>query len=527
MITQPASETSRGKPAAALSQTLPALVTAVLAGFAASAVYQHGWISDDAFVTFRYVSNLLDGYGPVFNAGERVQGYTHPLWFLLLVPLHAIFTDPVYLAVGLGVLLTVLAICLAGYALIREAGNSLLASAGVVAFSLILLSSESWLAFQTGGLENSLSHLLIVALAIEVFRAGSPRPFPLSLLISLFILTRPDFLPLVAPLAFVGLIASRTDRRELIRFASGFVPLLVWSVFSLLYYDSLVPNTATAKVGILGSWQDSVEQGWGYLLDWIEFEPLPALGSIGLLAIGFVLARRPYEYAYGAGALLYLLYVIYVGGDFMRGRFLLAFLVSGSFFGVLMLTRWAAAQAVSAPHYLAVAGGVVIAFLAMVFIQPPANDEVSSRGIIYEHEFYTGFHLSEYRQRGYIYYFVDVNLMKAMTAYSEKCGSLTVHIGNVGTLGYYVGPKVQVIDLHGLTDKFIAHLPNSELVSRPRVGHPFKYIPVAYLANKGDISLFRGWEEAIRNGDCAFQEKPRQYTASTMKINPFGGEYLP
>src|SRR5262245_21524173 len=48
------------------------------------AVFLKAWVSEDAFITFRYVANVLAGHGPVFNVGERVQGYTHPLWFILL-----------------------------------------------------------------------------------------------------------------------------------------------------------------------------------------------------------------------------------------------------------------------------------------------------------------------------------------------------------------------------------------------------------------------------------------------------------
>lgn len=42
------------------------------------------WISDDAAITLRTALNFTHGYGPVFNIDERVQAYTHPLWFLLL-----------------------------------------------------------------------------------------------------------------------------------------------------------------------------------------------------------------------------------------------------------------------------------------------------------------------------------------------------------------------------------------------------------------------------------------------------------
>ena len=34
------------------------------------------WVSDDALITMRHVLNFINGYGPVFNVGERVQAYT-------------------------------------------------------------------------------------------------------------------------------------------------------------------------------------------------------------------------------------------------------------------------------------------------------------------------------------------------------------------------------------------------------------------------------------------------------------------
>ena len=38
------------------------------------------FLTDDAFIAFRYVRNLLEGHGLVFNPGERVEGYSNFLW---------------------------------------------------------------------------------------------------------------------------------------------------------------------------------------------------------------------------------------------------------------------------------------------------------------------------------------------------------------------------------------------------------------------------------------------------------------
>jgi hypothetical protein len=47
--------------------------------------WRYAWLLDDAFVYFRYVDNwLFLDRGLVFNRGEFVEGYTSPLWVLLL-----------------------------------------------------------------------------------------------------------------------------------------------------------------------------------------------------------------------------------------------------------------------------------------------------------------------------------------------------------------------------------------------------------------------------------------------------------
>ena len=82
-----------------------------------------------------------------------------------------------------------------------------------------------------------------------------------------------------------------------------------------------------------------------------------------------------------------------------------------------------------------------------------------------------------------------------LRAYADSCGPITVHSRNPGTLGYLAGPDVTVIDVLGLTDRYIAKLPKAFLAYRvPRPGHPDKYIPVRYLAGRGDISLLASWK---------------------------------
>ena len=95
------------------------------------AVFKVAWVSEDSFITFRYVSNALHGFGPVFNIGERVQGYTHPLWFVLLLLGSRIVPNPIYISIGYGLALTFLTVVILGYTLSRIVANRL--SAGDLA----------------------------------------------------------------------------------------------------------------------------------------------------------------------------------------------------------------------------------------------------------------------------------------------------------------------------------------------------------------------------------------------------------
>ena len=80
---------------------VPVLLVAVLG-------WARRWAADDAYIDFRVVDNLLHGLGPVFNAGERVEAYTSPLWVAILAAVRGLlgFNLP-WTAVAIGLALTV------------------------------------------------------------------------------------------------------------------------------------------------------------------------------------------------------------------------------------------------------------------------------------------------------------------------------------------------------------------------------------------------------------------------------------
>jgi len=59
---------------------------------------------DDAFISYRYALHWAQGHGPVYNLGERVEGYTNFLWVAILAGFIKLHADPVLASKIIGLL---------------------------------------------------------------------------------------------------------------------------------------------------------------------------------------------------------------------------------------------------------------------------------------------------------------------------------------------------------------------------------------------------------------------------------------
>ncbi|MGQ9648960.1 MAG: hypothetical protein ACUVXJ_02505 [Phycisphaerae bacterium] len=315
---------------------------------AALFVLYRTWVSDDAFITFRHVANFLAGHGPVFNPGERVQGFSHPLWFFLLAAGGRLF-DVYGVAVALGLLLTVAMFGTQAW-LLRNERHGVLRLQFMV---LMLLSSKTFVEFQTSGLETSLTNALASSLwALLAARGLAAKQPPLTAaawLCGLLVLTRPDLVVLTAPVALYLLACLLKKRPKLAPPANqenkensaggpsrrwlgpAFALLVVvgWYGFATIYYGTPLPNTAYAKVTMPLS--AALPMGAHYVMDYARSEPIHAL--LILIAIGGGLAFAVLSWLrrqagkgvvgwLGLGIACHVAYVMSIGGDFMRGRFM-------------------------------------------------------------------------------------------------------------------------------------------------------------------------------------------------------------
>ena len=95
----------------------PRLLLGALLALTLVHMLQYGaCVQDDAFISFRYAANLLDGHGLVYNPGERVEGYTNFLWTVLMAAAMGAGANPV-LASVVGGMASAAALAWGGYRL--------------------------------------------------------------------------------------------------------------------------------------------------------------------------------------------------------------------------------------------------------------------------------------------------------------------------------------------------------------------------------------------------------------------------
>jgi len=198
---------------------------------------------DDSYIFLRYARNVHDGLGTVFNAGDRVEGYTSPLWLALLTPLFRLRNDPAFLALGLGVFCGLLSIAIVTF---RRSFLS----------GLFLATQPAFVFWAFSGLETPLTGalLLLAFLSVTEAKLGRRRLVFGGFCFALLVLTRPEATALLILAIPIVVSHSSVDWRSKARDLASFTLPLVLVGSHLLwrhsYYGAWLPNTYYAKVGI-------------------------------------------------------------------------------------------------------------------------------------------------------------------------------------------------------------------------------------------------------------------------------------
>jgi arabinofuranosyltransferase len=454
-------------PGAVLSWGLAAVPVAVLAERA----WALRWMNDDGFITLRVVDELLDGHGPVFNAGERVEASTSVLWVLVLALGDTVL--PLRLervAVGLGIALTLSGVVLAivaGRAMVgRLHPGAVAVPIGMVVFVAV---KPVWI-FSSSGLEGGLVLAWLGACALLLERWGrGPDPLPRgsALVLGLGPLVRPEL-----GIYTVALLAAVLAGQHRYGWRTG-LRLLLWAlavpaayqVFRMGYYGVLVPNTAIAKEAGASRW----DVGWDYLRAFVDpywlWAPLLLLAATAHAPLVLDL-RRAGAVRHGlvaaalvAAAAVHALYVVRIGGDYIESRLLLP-----AFFAGLVPVAVVPAR----PRYLGSLLVVPWAVVSMLFLRSTiddvtfANDNLVTTG---DYGWGAGGRNRRHDFSGQDGVYYNGRRFPGIPA-PDGHGVVYASYG-VGVSGYALR-DVYVLDLLGLGDPVAAHL---RLRERGLAGH--------------------------------------------------------
>lgn len=502
------------------------VLRALAIGLIVLAVLRTAWVSDDALITLRSALNITHGWGPGYNTTESVQAYSHPLWFVIWVTVGSMTNQWVLGVIAMSALFVGIAV---GLLLWRA-----LSIARILLATTLLLLSNAFIDFSTSGLENPLAYASIGVLLVllltdqaRIEQLGWWWPVMVGLTTAAVLLTRFDLLVLIViPL----LVAAWSQRRNPLPIALALVsfafPLLVWFTWSWFTYSSLLPNTFAAKTNVGISQGEFIVQGLRYL--WVSFshDPVTLIG-LGLgTAVGLAFGPRMVR-AWSFGIIAYLGYVIWIGGDFMAGRFLAV-----PFFVAVFIIAGTSLHQQRSPHAQeSIAtqqnstGSTVIALAAILVLLATLSlsgtqsttlshpqeprwevDQNRNAGVSDELGIYTANNrtLTSYLDTlSLAYTNPDIaplgdgtglnrtlrEIDKATRNWPTNDGSFThpsevgVFCGFLGTIGIATGPITHLIDSCALTDRFLAERPSAR--TEPfawKPGHFHREIPEGYPA---------------------------------------------
>lgn len=453
------------------------LATALLAGLVVLLAARSAWLADDFYISLRTVWNLHHGYGLEWNPGERVQVFTHPLWFLLLSA-----TTGLTGLYQIGTWATALA-CTAGcVAIVRRALGPERPVAAVALLALAL--SRGFIDFSTSGLENPLSHLLMAAYLAVLWREGDPgrRMLHAGLLGGALLLNRLDHALLVAPLALPLLLEAHRARglRAALPLIPGAALVAGWLAFAWWYFGTPLPNSFAAKVGGTVSAADRAAQALVYLVDALDRDPV----GFAALLVGVVASlrtRASWGLALAGAIVLQVAYLFRVGSDFMSMRFLTVPLLM-AVMGAARAGRDLRLPQLGPMVPLLVvlgAGAPLPTFRSNAMDAEAFAETVKMYGNKDLGDERLGFLREHSLARANRHQLLDRYLRPAV---EDTPRTLRVTNG-VGLPGFRAGRAGIVIDMLGVADPFIAHLPVIE-GSHWKPGHGIRYVRRDYIRSR-------------------------------------------
>lgn len=218
------------------------------------------YMVDDAFISLRYVRNALEGHGLVYNIGERVEGFTSPLYILLNYILGLTGIDLVVSSkiLGIAAYISILAFVCA-WSLFYDYPRKMDVAASTIVVSIIATSFPLTF-FAITGMETVLFSFLTLMVFFEALK--SKITLRLVTLIFLAFLCRPEGISFLFWIGLGIVLVRRSDfdphdsnsrkflffdHDELLKIGFFALAVFIFLIIRWQYYGEILPNTFVAK----------------------------------------------------------------------------------------------------------------------------------------------------------------------------------------------------------------------------------------------------------------------------------------
>jgi len=276
-----------------------------------------GTDAEDAYISYRYAWNLVQGNGLVFNAGEKVEGYSNFLFTMIIAGVNYLTNmDLVIAARATSFISSVAAIFLVYFlAIDLTNGNK---RAAVVAMFLTACSCV-FAAWGLSGMETSFFSFLVLC-ALLSFSKG--KYLLAGVLIGLATMTRPDGILLALAFGTMLLVdlykKEKNSIKNIVLLTIGCALFLIpWTTWRLHYYGYFLPNCIAAKKGGI------LESQFLYGLKYFMYFSIRILPLLPILFLTFYKTNVHWHWktrqisTVGLIVTIFSVYIILVGGDWM------------------------------------------------------------------------------------------------------------------------------------------------------------------------------------------------------------------
>lgn len=438
---------------------------------------EYNFVQDDSFISFRYAENFVAGNGLVFNAEEKVEGYTSFLWIMFLSLLKVLGlnleTWSQYLSFIWGVGVIIITYFLSKELIQTSYKNDFIDSLIYVLPAYLLAITGGFAYWSISGMETSLFILLVLLGFLFALKDKTTRyNYAASTFLMLSALTRPEGLYFLMAYFLYRFYVNKNSIKQNSTLKTelliALIPILLHFIFRLVYYGYPLPNTFYAKAGIS---EFFLRRGYEYFFEFAKSNLLYGL----VLITPFIFFFKPNTtkkimWLYLTSA-VYTLIIILIGGDvlpfhrlFLPVLPIIYILFIGSLAQIInKLKKYSIRKFSLIILSLLI---LIIGYFNFRFEQPKLNDiHATELGLVYKMKIYAEW------------------VSDQQDLFNKKA---TVALSTIGAFSYFSDSKI--IDLLGLTNEYIAHNPaEMKGISEPAT---------------------RNWVERTYNAEYVLSQKP-------------------